>query len=188
MKHYILELKVDEANDANLVQGTEGKITTLTCSLEGGSSNDMLHWITDNKTLTSGKPPSLKYTFMPDQSDDTKEFTCRGIIMTIRYFLTKKVTLNLYREYVYKTYLIKTQNLNILLQWYSGIVDPANFFVEISNIIFFKRYLLFKFIQALLFFLKQKLKVRNKNNKLFLKVTPHSTVRVDLNYIVIMYF
>ncbi|CAC5424079.1 unnamed protein product [Mytilus coruscus] len=90
------ELQIEEANDVNLVQGTEGKLVTLTCSLQGGSSNDMLCWMKDNVTLKSGKPPSLKYTFMADRSVDMKEFTCRGTIMKISYFLTKKVTVNIY--------------------------------------------------------------------------------------------
>lgn len=78
---------------------------SLTCSLQGGSSNDILYWIKDNRTLKSGKPPSLKYSFMAAQSDNMKEFKCRGSIMKISYFLTKKVTVKLYCKYV-NSYLV----------------------------------------------------------------------------------
>lgn len=64
--------------------------------MQGGSSNDMLYWMTDNITLKSGKPPILKYTFMADQSDHLKEFTCRGAILKLSYFLEEKVTVDVH--------------------------------------------------------------------------------------------
>lgn len=78
---------------------------TLTCTLQGGSSNDMLYWITNNVTLVSGKSPSVRYIFMADSADDMKEFICRGTNKKISYLLTKRVVIDLCCKYMYEQLL-----------------------------------------------------------------------------------